>query len=251
LRPLERSAEQSLKAEKPKTNAKLHKPHLVQETAEKLREVILEREPGAQIGSLNTVAQLLGVGIVTVQQVARILEHEGLLEVRRGPGGGYYGTRPDEAALERSVAAYMRVHGFGYREALEMTTLLDCDIIPAAALCQDETVRADLRALLASIDTCTTRDTRAAFELELRDALFKVVARPLMELLLRVTTTFYEVKSHPPLFSGEAGVLAWMTGRRRILQAILSEDEELARFEAERFRQLVASSLRQQELAPQ
>jgi DNA-binding IscR family transcriptional regulator len=36
---------------------------------------------------------------VTVQQAARVLEHEGLLAVRRGPGGGYYGTRPDEAAL--------------------------------------------------------------------------------------------------------------------------------------------------------
>jgi len=29
--------------------------------------LILARAPGAQIGSLNAVAQLLGVGIVTVQ----------------------------------------------------------------------------------------------------------------------------------------------------------------------------------------
>jgi DNA-binding FadR family transcriptional regulator len=238
-----------LKAEKPKANEKLHKPHLVQEAAEKLRQMILECEPGAQIGSLNAVAQLLGVGIVTVQQVARILEHEGLLEVRRGPGGGYYGTRPNEAALERSVAAYMRVHGFGYRDALEMTTLLDCDIIPAAARCRDEALRAAMRALLESIDRCDTRETRAAFEVELRDVLFKVVARPLMELLLRVTTMFYQVEAHPPVFSGEENVVAWMSGRRRILQAILAQDEELARFEAERFRQLVAQRFRELESA--
>lgn len=236
-----------MKAEKPKTKLKLHKPLLVQEAAEKLRAVILEREPGAQIGSLNTVAQLLGVGIVTVQQVARILEHEGLLEVRRGPGGGYYGARPNEAALERSVAAYMRVHGFGYREALEMTALLDCDIIPAAARCQDETLRDIMRALLVSVDTCDTRETRTAFEVALRDVLFKVVARPLMELLLRVTTQFYQADSDLPVFAGEEGVLAWKIGRRRILQAILQQDEELARFEAERYRKEVALRLRHYE----
>lgn len=231
-------------AKKTKDKSKVQKRHLVQEAAAKLRDIILERESGAQIGSLNDVAQLLGVGIVTVQQAARILEHEGLLAVRRGPGGGYYGARPDEAALERSVAAYMRVHGFGYREALEMTTLLDCDIIPAAARCNDETVRDMFRELLSRIDICVTRELRATFEADLRDVLFKVVARPLMELLLGVTTQFYKADSQPPLFFGEDGVLAWRIGRRRILEAILKQDEELARFEAERYRQEVMLRLR-------
>lgn len=232
-----------------KNKSKLQKRHLVQETAAKLRDVILECEPGAQIGSLNEVAQLLGVGIVTVQQAARVLEHEGLLAVRRGPGGGYYGTRPDEAALERSVAAYMRVHGFGYREALEMTALLDCDIIPAAARCTDLTFRETIRALLARIDTCDTRELRAALEMDLRNALFDAVSRPLMELVLRVTNQFYKAHSNPPVFSGKEGVMAWQTGRRRILEAILKQDEELAYFEAERYRQQVATRLRKQAIA--
>jgi len=84
---------------------RLPRRQLVLAAAAQLRDVILAREPNTQIGSLNEVAELLGVGIVTVQQAARILEHEGLLAVRRGPGGGYYGTRPDEAALERAFAA--------------------------------------------------------------------------------------------------------------------------------------------------
>ena len=112
---------------------KIPRRQIVQAAAAKLRDVILAREPGAQIGSLNEVAELLGVGIVTVQQAARILEHEGLLAVRRGPGGGYYGTRPDEAALERAFAAYLRVHGFSNRESHRMLSLLDCEIVPAAA----------------------------------------------------------------------------------------------------------------------
>src|SRR5688500_2808929 len=81
---------------------------LVPATAERLREMVFALPGGEQIGSLNDLSTRLGVGIVTMQQAARILEHEGLLEVRRGPGGGYYGRRPDEETLERSLAAYMR-----------------------------------------------------------------------------------------------------------------------------------------------
>ena len=67
---------------------------------------ILASEPNAPLGSLREMSKSLGVGIVTIQQAARVLEHEGLLKVRRGPGGGYYGTRPDEAALGRLISGF-------------------------------------------------------------------------------------------------------------------------------------------------
>ena len=224
---------------------KVPKRQLVQAAAAKLRDVILAREPGAQIGSLNEVAELLGVGIVTVQQAARVLEHEGLLAVRRGPGGGYYGTRPDEAALERAFAAYLRVHGFSNRESHRMLSLLDCEIVPAAARCTDESLRGVARELLERVDGCESRDQRVAFETELRDLLFKMVARPLLELVCRVTQQLYVHSDPPPLFVGQEGVDAWRAARRRILEAILKQDEALAEFEAERYRQLVLVRLRE------
>jgi GntR family transcriptional regulator, transcriptional repressor for pyruvate dehydrogenase complex len=228
---------------------KLPKPHLVQDTAARLREIIFTREPETFIGSLQDVAQLLGVGIVTVQQAARILEHEGLLSVRRGPGGGYYGTRPDEAALERSFAAYLRMRGFSHRESQEMLSVLDCEIIPAAARCKDEGVRADARALLDRVDLCETANDRIEFEIELRDLLFRMVERPLMEMLCRVTLRLYARPRDNAIFPGQEGVAAWKADRRRILQAILDQDEELARFEAERHRRLIRARLRELEQA--
>ena len=229
---------------KPRDVTKVPKRQLVQAAAAKLRDMILAREPGAQIGSLNEVADLLGVGIVTVQQAARILEHEGLLAVRRGPGGGYYGTRPDEAALERAFAAYLRVHGFSNRESQEMLSLLDCEIVPVAARCTDEGLREAVRSLLARVDHCDSVDKRVAFETELRDVLLKMVARPLIELVCRVTQRLYVQSSMPPLFAGKAAIDAWKSARRRMLEAILKQDEHLAQFEAERYRRLVLSRLR-------
>jgi GntR family transcriptional repressor for pyruvate dehydrogenase complex len=216
---------------------------LVQQTTEALREIVLSREPETRIGSLTQVAQTLGVGIVTVQQVARILEHEGLLAVRRGPGGGYYGIRPDEAALQRSLAVYMRVHGYGYREALETVTLLDCEIIPAAALCRNADLRKAMAALGKRLDVCDSVDERDACESELRRLLYKMVSRPLIEFLTGVTGNLYKREPIDPVFPGDEGVSAWRESKRRIVQAILAGDEELSRFEAERYRQLVLTRL--------
>ncbi|CAN7454703.1 FCD domain-containing protein [Phenylobacterium sp. LjRoot225] len=223
---------------------KLQKRHLVQAAADRLRDLILAAEPDTQIGSLNEVARELGVGIVTVQQAARILEHEGLLEVRRGPGGGYYGKRPDEAALERSIAAYIRVHPAAFKEVSEIVSLLDCELIPAAARCTDEVLRAALRGLAARVETSDTAQARIALEQELHNTLYKMVNRPLIELLTRVTSQLQRSQPAPPLFSGPEGVAAWKAGRSRILQAVLAQDEELARFEAVRYRQGLIARLR-------
>lgn len=210
--------------------------NLVPATAARLREMILAREPGALLGSLTEIAQQLGVGIVTVQQAARVLEHEGLLEVRRGPGGGYYGKRPDEAALERSVAAYIQVHPSAAQEVSEIVSLLLCELIPAAARCKDEPLRTALRELLARIDGADTPEARVAIEQELHNLLYKMVNRPLIELLTRVTTQLQLSQPLPMLFRGEEGIAAWKAGRRRVLQAVLDQDEDLARFEAVRYR---------------
>jgi hypothetical protein len=95
------------------------------------------------------------------------------------------------------------------------------------------------------VDHCESRELRVAFETELRDLLFKMVARPLLELVCRVTQGLYVLSDAPPLFAGKDGFDAWRGARRRILEAILKHDEELAEFEAERYRQLVLARLRE------
>ena len=226
-------------------NAKLHRRRLVQATAAKLRDIVMAQEPDTQIGSLNEVAKRLEVGVVTVQQAARILEHEGLLEVRRGPGGGYYGKRPDEAALERAVAAFMRVHTAAHMEVTEMTSLLDCELTPVAARCTDEALREKLRQLSLRIDAGDTPDERIRIEKELHELLFAMADRPLLALLARVSARLRDHANAPLLFPGEEGVAAWKSARRALLKAVLEHDEELARFEAHRYRRNLLDRLQQ------
>lgn len=208
---------------------------LVQQTTARLRDLIFAHEEHELIGSLPDLARLLGVGIVTVQQAARVLEHEGALEVRRGPGGGYYGRRPDKAALERSLAAYMRMQPHSWEEALDMTSLLFNELCATAAREGDVALHPELRGIGERIDLCEVETDTGEWEEEFQDLLFRMVERPLFELLTRVTLRF--ATSRPktePIYRDAEAITGWKEGRHRIIDAILARDEELARFEADR-----------------
>jgi DNA-binding FadR family transcriptional regulator len=206
----------------------------VQETAAKLRELVLGRAPAERLGALPELAKTLGVGIVTIQQAARILEHEGLLDVRRGPGGGYYGRRPDAAALERLIAAYMRLSPASYDEALDMTSLLFTELAAAAALCRNEALHAELRAMAARIAQSDSGMAIVDFESAFQNLLFRMVERPLFEVLTRVTLSVAGSRQTVIVADHSETQSWWVESRQRIIAAILQRDVALARFEAER-----------------
>jgi len=209
------------------------RPNLVSQTTDRLRDRIFASEPGALIGSLQDIARSMGVGVVTVQQAARVLEHEGLLESRRGPGGGYFGTRPDNAAIERALAAYMRINPATWEEALDMTSLLFNELATAAAGCRDADLRAKLADLAGTIDGGGVDDF-GAFEMEFQELLFRMVRRPMFEMLTRVTLHYAESRADQLIRPMDVGAANWREGRLRIIEAILANDPELTRFEADR-----------------
>jgi DNA-binding FadR family transcriptional regulator len=216
------------------SNLSTGKRQLVQTTADLLRERIFACAAGDQIGSLPELAQETGVGIVTVQQAARILEHEGLLEVRRGPGGGYFGRRPDSATLERSLAAYMRSKPASQREILDITSLLFNELCAAAAGCTEPELRHELAELAQAIASCPDGEAIGALEDRLQNQLFRMVDRPLFELLTRVALQMAYGRDDDRAKRSGFNLAAWQDSRRHIIDAILRGDRELAKFEADR-----------------
>lgn len=212
----------------------MQRSNLVRVTADRLREMVFAAAPGALIGALGDLTASLQVGVVTLQQAARILEHEGLLEARRGPGGGYYGSRPDTAALGRSINAYLRSHPSSLEEALDITSLLFTELAAAAAHCTDEAQRRQLDLLRRRLDECTTRDDSGQFETEFLDLLCRMVDWPLFKMLILVTLQVAATTHNPLLLTDTDAVTRWREGRYRIVTAILRGDADLARFEADR-----------------
>jgi GntR family transcriptional regulator, transcriptional repressor for pyruvate dehydrogenase complex len=219
---------------------------IVPATAERLRVMIFAQEAGTQIGSLADLAQALGVGIVTVQQAARILEHEGLLEVRRGPGGGYFGRRPDIATLERALVGYMRSEPTSRAEVLDMTSLLFNELCAAAANCADAAQHDELRKLASIIGSSEDEANIGPLEEQLQNQLFRMVNRPFFELLTRVALQIASAGDVERLAGNGFGLPKWKESRRVIIDAILRRDPQLAHFEANRRNRQVVMGLAKQ-----
>ncbi len=229
------------------TGGETQRRNLVGRTADRLRDMVFAAEPDSLIGSLQDLAKALEVGIVTLQQAARVLEHEGLLDARRGPGGGYYGRRPNAAALERSIAAYLRSNPTSFEEALNITSLLFNELVPAAADCTHVELRQELEQLALRLDGCRTGADCGDFENDFQDLLFRMVDWPLFKLLTDVTLRVGVTKAGRLLGGDDKVVADWRAGRQRIIAAILRGDRELARFEADRSnRRVVMGSLKDQ-----
>ena len=216
---------------------------LVSAAVEKLRDMIVAQPPEAQIGSLPDLAKTLGVGVVTIQQAARVLEHEGFLQVRRGPGGGYYGTRPGAEGLSRAISGFLALHHSAYPEAIDIITLLDCELMAAAARATNDEQKRKLAKLLDSVESRNTAAERGAFDQAMLDILYLMVDRPLMELLSRMAVHHYAEYPRGPLYGGTAGKQRWKRERRGIITAILENDPERARFEAQRRRKAIMEKL--------
>lgn len=219
------------------------KRQIVRNTADALRRRILAAPAGEQIGSLQTLARELEVGIVTVQQAARILEHEGLLEVRRGPGGGYYGRRPQMADLERMLGAYLCGEPGSWREILDITSLLFNRLCAAAARCDDKGLRQELLALRSQIDACDSTEGLGQLEGRLQDILFKMVSQPLFELLTRVALGSARDVERDGTGADMFDLSIWRHGRLRIIDAIADQDPALAHFEANRQNRQILAGL--------
>ena len=130
-----------------------------------------------------------------------------------------------------------------------MTSLLFNELCATAAREGDVALHGELRRIGERVDLCASESDTGEWEEEFQDLLFRMVERPLFELLTRVTLRFGTSRpATEPIYGDAEAIAGWKAGRHRIIDAILARDEALARFEADRSnRQVVLGWLRRQQ----
>ena len=90
--------------------------------ADRLRDLILtgEFESGAMLPSERDIVADSGLSRGSVREALRILETEGLVEMRTGRAGGALVTTPTRASLARSLEVFLRAN------EVKLKVLLDC-----------------------------------------------------------------------------------------------------------------------------
>jgi GntR family transcriptional regulator, transcriptional repressor for pyruvate dehydrogenase complex len=103
--------------------------------AERLRRKILEKElpPGTTLPPERELADQSGLSRGSVRDALRVLELEGLVEIRPGRGGGTIVRRPDGTSLHRTLATFIRGRQIQFRSILEVRELMEPECAALAA----------------------------------------------------------------------------------------------------------------------
>ena len=125
------------------------------------RDIIRDgRQPGDPLPSEATMLAHYDVSRESLREALRLLEVQGLVAIRRGPGGGPTVCTVDPANLGRVSTLYYHLAGATYRELWEAWILAESILAERAAANPDDAARA------AAMAPYLDDDDRAADESE-------------------------------------------------------------------------------------
>ena len=94
--------------------------------------ILHERLPvGSPLPSEADLMEDYGLGRVTVRESLRLLERDGIVSIRRGPGGGVFVGTPDIQRLSEVFTVLMAIRDVTLRDLLEFRKVIE----PPAARC--------------------------------------------------------------------------------------------------------------------
>lgn len=115
-------------------------------------------QAGDHLPSERDMLETYNVGRNTLREALRVLELEGVLTIRPGPGGGPVITSPDSRHLASTFALLMQFADTPFRTVIETRQLLEPITARLCAERGDKRLLADLRgsvdAMGASLDDC-------------------------------------------------------------------------------------------------
>lgn len=209
----------------------------LQTVAERLRAIVLDSADGALIGSEDAMMNLVGGSRSTVRQAARLLEREGLIKVRRGINGGYFGSRPDAGTIETTVSAYLEALNMDPQDVTTLASALWVLAMRKAAEA-DRAAAGDmvkrLRARVTALSPEATFETVRSLEQAIQAEIFQLGNSSYIKLVFDINVAFSRRRFTPATDDDEIDlphrefVESWRQAKLMELNAIASGDPELA-----------------------
>jgi DNA-binding FadR family transcriptional regulator len=208
------------------------------------RDLILAAGDGAFIGSEADMIERIGISAPTLRQVARLLEHEELLVIKRGVGGGFFGRRPSPETVARSAALFLSVQNTPFQEVASAAQTINAELMRRAAQSSDEAGRAGLAEMLQQWRGWERLPDREAFieaAERLMDQMALIAGNAPLALFLRVFR--YISLSHPQVLSRyQEFAEDWRAMHLSLGEAILARDADAALAGIDRLSRLGAQS---------
>jgi DNA-binding FadR family transcriptional regulator len=122
----------------------------------KIRDAILagRLKAGDRLPTEREMAEQFGVSVVTLREALRALEVFGLIEKRRGQGGGIFVSVVDGVSVKTSLGYYLSSQHLSYQHLLEVRAILEPQVIRLLA---NKMTDAQLRELEENVAYCEER----------------------------------------------------------------------------------------------
>jgi DNA-binding FadR family transcriptional regulator len=208
-----------------------------EQTAAKIERAIIERgwPLGTVIGSEADLLAEYGVSRAVLREAVRLLEHDHVAHMRRGPGGGLVVAEPDAAAVTGAAARYLRYREVNPGQLLATRIAIESASVKAAAENIDERGIALLRGVLNQETAAEAEQSEAdgnGFHLTVA----RLSGNPAIQLFAEVMTTLGAAAEPGPV-RREAHA-----AHQDIAEAIIAGDIGLAQHRATRHLQALADT---------
>ncbi len=202
------------------------------EVVEQVRALIFDGRlaPGDPLPSERDLAGQFGLSRITVRDALRVLESQGLIEIKVGARGGAFVARPSTQPVSESLANMLRLRRATFQDLGEARVLVEPHVASLAALrATAEDVRAMEEAVAAARAARAAGDpyfipTSVAFHIALAEGAKNQV---LLSTVESFRTLFHEALA--ALLPADDMARRAIADHQQILEAVKARDAERAR----------------------
>jgi DNA-binding FadR family transcriptional regulator len=206
--------------------AKGRSPKIAELVAQSLAGMILDQnlQPGDTLPHEKAMAEMLDIGRSTLREALRLLETQGVITIRTGPGGGPIVRQARPHDLSGSLSLLLQLLRVPFHEVISARSVIE----PASArVAAERRPAGELRALRAAFDAMTgTVDLPDAFRPQYQRFHELVVEAAGNTVIAVVNSTLLQISEmvHRQVVWGARSMAAAIQNHQRLLQAIEAGD---------------------------
>jgi DNA-binding FadR family transcriptional regulator len=195
------------------------------------RGVVAERmTTGDLIGSEAELMEHFGASRAIIREAVRLLEHNDIAAMRRGPGGGLFVSAPNVGAVTRVVALYLERHGISTSDVFELRVGVELALVDLVIDGMDADRRDRLRRALDDETNASDAEFVAAAH-DLHAVIAAVSGNRVLELLTVVLIRLVRLHEVGELSGRDRARLGAEVTKTHaaIADALVARDRELSR----------------------
>lgn len=184
-------------------------------------------KPGDRLPSVDEIARQSGFSAAIARESLRILESEGLVDVRRGITGGVFVRNPDYESIARSLRLLLRFNRDDPSTVLQARRELEtlCTRLAAEHISDDELEQ--LRASIARHRACQDSEAAARENLFFHLAVVRAARNRILRVLVEAVRSFlYDGTVN--LYYSRDNIVQAADAHAKIVDALASRDSALA-----------------------